>query len=193
MPRIASVAVFCGSRAGLGTTYRSAAKELGAELARACIRLVYGGGRIGLMGAMADAAIAGGGEVLGVIPDFLQRAEIAHAGVTELVVTGSMHERKQLMFNAADAFVTFAGGLGTLDETFEILTWRQLGLHDKPILICDIAGSAGPLLGLLDSVVESGFAQPAVRDLYEVVTSVPSLMDRLTRLEKASGGEAALL
>jgi hypothetical protein len=145
------------------------------------------------MGAMADAAIAGGGEVLGVIPDFLQRAEIAHAGVTELVVTGSMHERKQLMFNAADAFVTFAGGLGTLDETFEILTWRQLGLHDKPILICDIAGSAGPLLGLLDSVVESGFAQPAVRDLYEVVTSVPSLMDRLTRLEKASGGEAALL
>ena len=193
MPRIASVAVFCGSRLGLSPVYRAAAEALGTALAQAQIRLVYGGGQVGLMGAMADAAIAAGGEVVGIIPEFLLRSEVAHAGVTRLIVTDSMHARKQQMFDAADAFVSFAGGLGTLDETFEILTWRQLGLHDKAILICDICGSAAPLLTLIDTVVDAGFAHSSIRDLYEVTSSVPDAVTRLTRMAKATGGEAALL
>lgn len=193
MPRVASVAVFCGARSGHGTTFRDAAEELGRGLAKAHLRLVYGGGRIGLMGAIADATLAAGGEVIGIIPEFLQRAEVAHGGVDRLVVTESMHERKQRMFAEADVFVSFAGGLGTLDETFEILTWRQLGLHDKPIVICDIAGSAQSLLALLESVVQAGFAAESARDLYEVVYGIPCLMERLSHLSKARGGEAAVL
>ena len=148
MPRIESVAVFCGASQGDLPIYREAAVDLGTGLARHGIRLVYGGGRVGLMGAVADATLAGGGTVVGVIPQFLTEWEVAHEGVTELLVTSSMHTRKQRMFELSDAFVTLAGGLGTMDETFEILTWRQLGLHDKPIFISDVGGgrraAAGP-------------------------------------------------
>ena len=124
------------------------------------IRLVYGGGRIGLMGVMADAALAAGGTVTGVIPEFLTRREVAHAGITELIVTDSMHSRKQRMFEAADAFISLPGGLGTLDETIEIITWRQLGLHAKPILICDVAGSAAPFLATIEAAIAADFADP---------------------------------
>jgi uncharacterized protein (TIGR00730 family) len=193
MPGIASVAVFCGSRTGASPVYRAAAVALGEGLARAGLRLIFGGGRIGLMGALADAAIGAGGTVIGVIPDFLQRWEVAHAGCAELIVTDSMHTRKRRMFELADAFVSFPGGLGTFDETFEILTWRQLKLHDKPILVCDIEGSSAALLGLIEGSIADGFAPAEARALYETVVGVPALMQRLTHLATVPGGAAALL
>lgn len=190
---IHSIAVFCGASPGHTPVYRDAAAALGKGLAQAGIRLIYGGGRIGLMGAVADATMHAGGKVVGVIPDFLRRIEIANEQVEHLIVTDSMHSRKQRMFEMSDAFVSFAGGLGTLDETFEILTWRQLGLHDKPIVICDVAGSAGPLLGAIEGAIAMGFAKPEVRDLYEVVEGVEATLDRLRSLDVRNGGEAALL
>ena len=137
------------------------------------------------MGAIADATLAGGGQVVGVIPEFLEQWEVAHAGVTELIVTDSMHTRKRHMFELSDAFVSFAGGLGTFDETFEILTWRQLRLHAKPVLICDIDGSAAPLVGLIESAIAEGFAPADARDFYEVVHGVPALLARLASVEPA--------
>ncbi len=174
-----SVCVFCGSRVGADPAYAAAAKALGQGLGAAGIGLVYGGGRIGLMGLVADAALAAGGRVHGVIPDFLQRREVAHSEATSMEVTTSMHDRKARMFQLADAFVVMPGGLGTFDETFEVITWRQLGLHDKPILVCDIAGWAQPLLGLLDSSIHAGFADPTARALYERMPDVLSLLARL--------------
>ena len=193
MPDIRSVAVFCGSRAGASPAYHAAAVALGKGLALAGIRLIYGGGRIGLMGAMADSAITAGGNVVGVIPDFLQRSEVAHSGCSELIITDSMHTRKRRMFEMSDAFVSFPGGLGTFDETFEILTWRQLRLHDKPILICDIEGSAAALLGLIEGSIADGFAPPDARDFYETVVGVPALLERLGTLSPMPGGATALL
>ena len=191
MAHIRSLCVFCGARPGRDPACRAAATALGDGLARSGISLVYGGGRVGLMGAMADAALEAGGRVVGVIPEFLTRREVAHQGLTELIVTDSMHSRKQRMFALSDAFVALPGGLGTLDEIFEIITWRQLGLHDKPVLICDVgspearpgdAGSAEPLLRLIDAVIETGFAEPGTRDLFEVVRGVPDLLARLGQL-----------
>ncbi len=192
MPDITTVAVFCGSRVGRLPPFRANATALGHGLAEAGLRLVYGGGRVGLMGALADAALAAGGEVIGVIPEFLTRLEVAHDGVSELIVTDSMHDRKRRMFEMADAFVTLPGGLGTLDETMEILTWRQLGLHDKPILLCDISGSAEPLVAAIEAAIDWDFAAPVTRRLYEVIEGVPAVLDRLSRLASAPGGAAAL-
>jgi hypothetical protein len=155
--------------------------------------LVYGGGHIGLMGTVADAAVTAGGKVIGVIPEFLKRKEMAHEGIADLIVTDSMHARKRLMFDLADAFVSFPGGLGTLDETFEILTWRQLKLHNKPIIICDIAGSGQPLLAAIEAAVAAGFARPEIRDLYEVADSVPGAMRLLRQVARAGSGAAELL
>jgi uncharacterized protein (TIGR00730 family) len=193
MPHIRTVAVFCGSHPGHDPACRVAAEGLGAGLAQAGIGLVYGGGRVGLMGAVAEAALAAGGRVIGVIPDFLTRREVAHAGVTEMIVTDSMHSRKRRMFELADAFVSLPGGLGTLDETIEIITWRQLRLHDKPILLCDVEGSAAPLLAAIEAAIERGFAFPDVRRLFEVSDGVDQLLHRLNTLATAEGGEAALL
>ena len=193
MPDIHAVAVFCGSRTGNDPAYRAAAQMLGHGLAEAGIRLVYGGGRIGLMGVMADAALAAGGTVLGVIQEFLTRREVAHEGITELVTTASMHSRKQRMFEAADAFVSLPGGLGTLDETIEIITWRQLGLHTKPILVCDVAGSAAPFLATIEAVIAADFATPGARELFEVVDSVPVVLQRLAHLHRAARAGAARL
>lgn len=193
MPQIRSVAVFCGSRPGRSPAYRAAAQQLGEGLARAGIRLIFGGGRVGLMGAVADATLAAGGHVIGVIPDFLQQSEVAHAGLQELIITDSMHTRKRRMFELSDAFVSFPGGLGTFDETFEILTWRQLRLHDKPILVCDVDGSAAALLGLIEASILDGFAPADAAEFFEVARGVPALLDRLTTLEPAPGGAAALL
>ena len=193
MTDIHAVAVFCGSRAGNDPAYHAAAQALGQGLAEAGIRLVYGGGRIGLMGVMADAAVTAGGTVIGVIPEFLMRREVAHAGITDLVVTDTMHSRKQRMFEASDAFISLPGGLGTLDETIEIITWRQLGLHAKPILICDVAGSAAPFLATIEVAIAAEFADPAARELYEVVDGVPALLQRLAHLHRGTRGEPALL
>ena len=193
MPDVHSVAVFCGSHAGNAPVFRAAATEFGRALAEASMRLIYGGGRVGLMGAIADAALSAGGTVIGVIPEFLTRWEVAHEGVADLVVTDSMHSRKRHMFELADVFVSLPGGLGTLDETIEIITWRQLKLHDKPILICDIAGSAAGLLGLLEGTIADAFAPPETRRLYEVAEGVPGLLARLAELGAGVGGDAELL
>jgi uncharacterized protein (TIGR00730 family) len=185
MPQLHSVAVFCGSRTGHNPAYLQAAQQLGRGLARLDLRLVYGGGKIGLMGAIADAALAAGGQVIGIIPEFLQQREVAHTGVQETIVTDSMHSRKQKMFALADAFVMMPGGLGTFDEIVEISTWRQLELHDKPILICDVVGSARPLLAAFDGAIEMGFAAPSARHLFEVVEGVDELLERLVKLHSS--------
>src|SRR5215211_580073 len=142
MTAIHSIAVFCGSRSGNDPIFAEAGRLLGRGLAQRGIRLVFGGGRVGLMGVIADAVLEAGGSVLGVIPDFLTRREMAHQGVTDMVITDSMHDRKRQMYEESDAFLMMPGGIGTLDEIIEVISWRQLGLHDKPILFCDIGGSA---------------------------------------------------
>jgi len=179
MQQIASVAVFCGSRLGGDPAFAEAARQLGVGLAQAGIRLVYGGGGNGMMGVLADAVLGAGGTVLGVIPDFLTKWEVAHPGVTEMIVTDSMHSRKRHMAESADAFVTMPGGIGTMDETVEIVTWRQLRLHDKPIYVCDVAGSAAPFVTAVDGMIAQGFAGPEVRRLFTVVEGVPALLSLL--------------
>jgi uncharacterized protein (TIGR00730 family) len=193
MPDLQTVAVFCGAHAGHDPAWRAAASELGRGMARAGIRLVYGGGRVGLMGALADAALAAGGQVIGVIPDFLISWEVAHDGLTEQIVTDSMHTRKRRMFELSDAFVSLPGGLGTLDEIIEIMTWRQLKLHDKPVLVCDVAGSAAPLQAVIEAAIAAGFARPETRLLFERIDGVTATIERLRQLHAARSGATALL
>jgi uncharacterized protein (TIGR00730 family) len=193
MNRITAVAVYCGSRTGDDPAHRIAAQALGEGLAQAQIRLVYGGGGIGLMGVLADAALGAGGEVVGVIPEFLTRREVAHGGNTELIVTDSMHSRKLKMFELADAFISLPGGLGTLDETIEIITWRQLGLHSKPILICNVAGSAAPFLAAIESAIAAGFAGAEVRELYQVLEGPVAVLRRLATLRPGARTQAQRL
>ncbi len=134
------------------------------------------------MGAVADGALAAGGEVTGIIPDFLRAREVAHPGVTDLQVTDTMHAARRMMFEQADAFVTLPGGLGTLDETVEVITWRQLGLHDRPILIANSGGWANPLMAVLNASVTNGFADPTARALYEVLPDTSAVLRRLVTL-----------
>lgn len=193
MTAIHSLAVFCGSRLGIKPAYTNAGRALGQGLGQAGIRLVYGGGRIGIMGIVADAVLAAGGKVLGVIPEFLKQWEVAHENVTEMVVTDSMHSRKRRLYEESDAFLIMPGGLGTFDETFEIITWRQLRLHDKPILLCNIAGSVDPLVATIDHAITQGFADPACRALFEVIDGVPAVLERLKTLSAGKGGLAERL
>jgi len=174
-----SVAVFCGSRFGARPVYRDAAIELGHGLAARGMRLVYGGGNVGLMGTIADATLIKGGRVLGVIPEFLRAREVMHEGVLDLIVTDSMHERKKIMFAEADAFVVMPGGLGTFDEMMEIMTWKQLSLHAKPIYLVDIAGWADQLIGTIARAIEEGFADPGAERLFAVVPDVETVLARL--------------
>jgi uncharacterized protein (TIGR00730 family) len=190
MTAIHSLAVFCGSRVGVNPAYAEAGRLLGQGLACAGIRLVYGGGGIGIMGVVADAVLEGGGTVLGVIPEFLTQMEVAHGGVNEMVVTDSMHTRKLRLYEESDAFLIMPGGLGTFDEAFEIITWRQLRLHDKPILLCDVEGWARPLVALIDHAIAQGFAAPACRNLFEVIDGVPAVLDRLKSLPAGKGEPA---
>ncbi|MBV9859743.1 MAG: TIGR00730 family Rossman fold protein [Alphaproteobacteria bacterium] len=180
MRPIRRLCVYCGSAMGNDPQHAAAASELGACLAAAGIGLVYGGGRVGLMGAIADAVLAAGGEVTGIIPAHLRDAELAHRGATELLVVDSMHERKRVMAERADAFAVLPGGIGTLDETFEILAWRHLALHDKPVLVVDIGGYWQPLFALLDHIVASGFAAPPIARLMRAVPDIPALMAALS-------------
>jgi uncharacterized protein (TIGR00730 family) len=179
MPNPGALCVYCGSSGAVDPRYRAAASELGREMARRGITLIYGGGRVGLMGLAADACMQGGGKVIGIIPDFLQRDEIGHAGITELIVVDSMHARKQLMAEMADGFVILPGGYGTLEEFFEILTWKQLKLHDKPVLIFDAGGYWAPLTDLLDHVLAENFARPESRALWTRVSSVDGVFEAL--------------
>ena len=193
MAAISRVCVYCGSAGAVDERYREAARELGEALAKAGIEVVFGGGRIGLMGILADAALAAGGRVVGIIPGALRAAELAHAGVSELVIAGSMHERKRQMAERSDAFAVLPGGIGTLDEMFEIVTWRQLGLHDKPIFLVDIDGYWGPLRRLLDHLVANGFAAPLVPRLLEVVPTVAALLEGLAQARTGGLSRAELL
>jgi hypothetical protein len=179
MAAVKRVCVFCGASGKVDPAYRDAASRLGTALAEAGIELVYGGGHIGLMGLLADAALNAGGKVTGVITGFLDRREIGHTGLSELVVVETMHERKQRMSELADAFVILPGGFGTLDETIEILTWRQLGLHDRPLLIVNVAGYWDPLLALFDRVIAENFASASARMLYQVVPGVEAVLSAL--------------
>jgi uncharacterized protein (TIGR00730 family) len=174
------VCVFCGSSRGSSPSYAAAATELGTALAASGTGLVYGGGDVGLMGVVADASLAAGGEVIGVMPGALVAKEIAHRGLTELRVTGSMHERKALMADLADGFVALPGGLGTFDELCEILTWGQLGLHTKPVVLLDVDGFWAPFVALLDAAVAAGFLRAVHRDLAHLAGSVPAALALLT-------------
>lgn len=176
---IKSVCVYCGASRGVSDTFTKVAQDLGRELGERGIRLIYGGGGIGLMGAVADATIAAGGEVIGIIPQHLERAELGHRGLTELKIVDTMHTRKRMMFDRSDAFVILPGGMGTLDETFEIITWRQLGMHDKPVILINHEGYWDPFLALVDHVIDNGFARPAARQLFSVVAGVGRLFDLL--------------
>jgi uncharacterized protein (TIGR00730 family) len=175
------VGVFCGSSPGRRPAFAAAASELGARLAADRIGLVYGGGSIGLMGTLADAALAAGGEVVGVIPEALAGKEVAHTGLTRLHVVKSMHERKALMADMADAFVALPGGFGTLDELFEAITWGQLGIHRKPIGLLNVEGYFAPLLAVVDRAVGDGFIRPPYRGLVVVSGTVDGLLDALAR------------
>jgi uncharacterized protein (TIGR00730 family) len=176
---IASLCVYCGSSAGVNPVYRASAVALGNALADRGVTLVYGGGRVGLMGIVADACLAGGGHVIGIIPEFLRRHEVGHGAVSELIVVDSMHQRKQAMFDRADAFAMLPGGFGTLDEVFEMATWKQLGLHRKPIVGLDIEGYWAPFRELIDHVIGQGFARPTMRDLIRFVPSIDELLNLL--------------
>jgi uncharacterized protein (TIGR00730 family) len=152
-----AICVYCGSRPGTRPTFAARASALGTRLAREGLTLVYGGGNVGLMGVLADAALAAGGDVIGVIPQQLVEWEVAHPGLTRLDVVAGMHARKARMFELSDAFVALPGGFGTLDELFEMLTWRQLGLGDKPCALLDVDGFYAPMVDMLDRMVETGF------------------------------------
>jgi len=159
--------------------YKESARRIGRQMGERGLQLVYGGGRVGLMGIAADAALAAGGEVIGIIPGHIQELEVEHTGLTELHVVDSMHTRKRMMFDRSDAFVVLPGGLGTLDETFEIITWKQLGLHDKPVVIVDAGGYWRPMIDMLDHMIRAGFARSEHLNLFRVVADVDEIFDAL--------------
>ena len=187
MANISSICVYCGSRRGAQPGYSNTAQRLGQEIAKRGMRLVYGGGQVGLMGVVADSALAAGGEVVGVIPKHLDNWEVGHHGLSELHVVGSMHERKQMMFELSDGFIALPGGIGTLDETFEILTWRQLRVHDKPLVILDDDGFWRPLQGMLDAIVQGGFADQGISDYFSFVTNIDGVFDALSAAPGPTG------
>lgn len=184
---VKTVAVFCGSRFGNDPRYRQVAQEAGQILAQHNIRLIYGGGAHGLMGVVADATLRAGGNVTGVIPHFLHTREKMHEGVAELIVVDSMHARKQIMFSRAEAFWILPGGFGTFDEMMEILTWKQLQRHAKPIIVVNMAGWADHVLQMLNTAVQQGFATPSALRKIEVVPDVAAALE-LSQTEEIDAG-----
>ena len=183
MHDIRRLCVFCGSSTGSDPNHLAAALELGTTLAERGVGVVYGGGAVGLMGAMADACLAAGGEVVGVIPTGLFRKEIGHPGLTELIEVASMHDRKALMYDRADAFVALPGGLGTLEELAEVLTWNQLGILAKPVGLLDIGGFWQPLVQWLTEAVEAGFVRPRHAGALRVIEQPSEVLDVLGAAE----------
>ena len=181
MSGIGSICVYCGASGAVERRYLDCAAETGREAARRGWRIVFGGGHVGLMGAMADAALAAGGTVEGVIPRALVDRELGHAGITRLHIVPSMHARKEKMFDLSDAFLALPGGIGTVDETIEMITWKQLGFHDKPIVLVDLGGYWEPLLALIDSMIARGFAAAATARLYHVAPTVEAAFAALSR------------
>lgn len=189
MTTLSSVCVYCGSSFGTDPTYEAAATRLGQLVAEANIRLVYGGGSIGLMGTVAKATLDSGGKVTGIIPHFLEEREVMLSTLEDLIVTQDMHERKQLMFQRSDAFIALPGGIGTLEEAVEMMTWAQLGQHQKPIVLVNVNGFWSPLLELLNHMRAQGFIRPETEVPYLVVDRVedalPTLRSALTDKTKA--------
>ncbi len=179
MTDVASLCVYCGSSDRVDQGHLAAAAELGRAAAERGIEIVFGGGRVGLMGVLADAALGAGGQVTGIIPEHLQAMEVGHNGVSRLEVVGSMHSRKMRMCELSDAFCVLPGGLGTLDETLEITTWKQLQLHAKPIVMVDVGGYWGPFKALIHGIVAGGFAHPAIAELFTVVDGVDDVFAAL--------------
>jgi len=177
MARMESICVFAGSSSGTRAAYASAAEELGRAIAGRGWRVVYGGGRVGLMGVLADAALGAGGEVIGVIPEALMRKEVGHQGLTDLRVVQTMHQRKALMSELSDGVVALPGGLGTLEELFEILTWAQLGIHAKPCGMLNADGYYDDLLRFLDQTVSKGFVRGEHRDMIIAASEASALLD----------------
>ncbi len=174
-----SVCVYCGSSARVDQAHKDTAREVGSALARHGIKVVYGGGRVGLMGILADSVLEAGGKVVGIIPEYIRSREIQHTGLTEMHVVDSMHTRKRMMVDRADAFLVLPGGFGTMDEAFEVLTWRQLGLHDRNIVIYNKGGFWDPLLALIGHLIDSGFAPANNRSFYSVVSDLDGLFSAL--------------
>ena len=177
--QIKSITVFCGSSMGLQPIFKTVANALGQHLATNGIQLVYGGAKVGLMGELANGAIQSGGKVIGVLPQFLSSVEIAHKGLSELILVDSMHERKAKMAALSDGFIALPGGFGTLEELFEILTWGQLGLHKKPIGILNVGGFYDALMTLLDTMVANGLLKKANRNMLLVADSVDVLLSQM--------------
>jgi uncharacterized protein (TIGR00730 family) len=176
-----NICIYCGSSAGLNAEYAAAARRLGQALAHHGFGLVYGGGHVGLMGILADTVLEGGGRAIGIIPEPLAAKEIAHKGLTELIVVHDMHQRKALMAGRARAFLTLPGGVGTLEEFFETLSWATLGLHSKPIGILNVAGYFDPLLALLDHASNEGFIPRKNLELLEVSSHPEAILERFVR------------
>lgn len=192
VPPPSSLCVFCGSRFGSDPGARVIAVRLGESLARLGITLVYGGGGVGLMGLVANAALKGGGKVVGIIPDFLLQREAGHPALSETVVVRNMHERKLQMFERSEAFVVLPGGIGTLEELFEVLSWRTLGLHTKPIVIIDQGGYWGPLATLLRSIVDRGFAEASHLDHLAFIQDLDQLLPTIAAMPRSAGFEKRL-
>lgn len=188
MSQPTALCVYCGSSSGKHPEYIEQARAFGAEMARRGIALVYGGGKVGLMGTVADAVLAGGGKVIGVIPRQLVEREVAHIGLTELVVVETMHQRKTRMFELSDAFVALPGGFGTMDEMFEMLTWAQLGLHRYPCAFLNVRGYYNPLRGMVDHMVDEGFITPGQHESVWFGDDMTALFDWMPtyRGERAS-------
>jgi len=182
-----SICVYCGSRPGADPRFAQSAHDTGAVIGNRGWELVYGGGKVGLMGMVADATLAAGGTVYGVIPQNLMDKEVGHAGLTELHVVDNMHTRKTMMFERADAFVALPGGIGTFEELFEIWTWYQLGMHHKPFGLLNVAGYYDPLIAMLDSMVAQDFLNFPVRELLHVGTDAEELLQRLH--QRANGDQ----
>ena len=183
-----SVCVYCGSSDLVAQEYKSSALAIGAELARRGSRLIYGGGHVGLMGVVADAALEAGGVVIGIIPEHIRAQEVQHNGLTELHVVPDMHTRKRMMVERADAFIILPGGFGTLDETFEILTWKKLKLHNKPVILFNQDGYWNNIIALIDKTIAEGFSQPPDRTLFQEAKSVEELFALLDEPAMLSTG-----
>jgi uncharacterized protein (TIGR00730 family) len=176
VPELSSICVFCGSNGGAHPAYLEAAEAVGRGLAERGVRVVYGGAKVGMMGALADSARHAGGDVVGVMPRGIFDREIGHTGLDDLRVVGSMHERKALMAELSDAFIALPGGIGTLEELFEVYTWAQLGIHAKPLGLMDVAGYYRPLVAFLDHSVQQGFLRPSTRSLLAVGDDLDDLL-----------------
>ena len=186
MTEIKALLVYCGANEGYQPAFTHTAQRLGELLAKEKIKLIYGGGSIGLMGILADAVLKNGGEVIGVIPDFLDEKEIGHKSITQMHLVKSMHERKALMEKLCDAIIALPGGFGTMEEILEMLTWKQLGLHNKPIGILNVNGYYNHFLLQLNRMVEEGFLKPSNRELLQVAETLPSLLAKMISIQQVA-------